>query len=699
VDLALTDGARPTPGALVTCTFFDVYGPLRPQMGRMLQRDDCASRAPVAVISHELWRTAFGGDSGVVGRVLRINGQSVRIVGVAPIFSSASTDDQLWLPYTLRELLHLGPNDAASPNAIRLFMDGRLAPGATRGDVAVEARVVAAQQDRLTPGRRSAVFVSDGSLIAKPGNGAVISGILAVIFVGLACLALVACASVVSILLAIAHGRRTEMALRMALGAGGPRLAAMLATEALMLAAVAGVAASALTFRLPRTLMEWLIQRPVSFSLAPDWHVFAFLLITTMLAGLAAANAPIRAILALDLSSTLRSGPNSAAAGSHGGRLLMSVEIGGAAALLVATIALTRLPARIAGSPPRFDASHVLEMNLRAPQPPADVWQSFHDDVSRTLAAVSGVRAVAFATAQPVGDEGTGINDVTTADKRQRALPWIEVSPSYFEVLGLRLERGRAFTMADADCTAAVCPSIVSLEAARELWGNADPLWQQLTIDAKHSLAVVGIVSDATSKIAEPAQALMLYTPWRPNARLYQPFVKVDDAGNGVVRRVTAAVSERFAGAVAAPQTVQEELTVLTDAFQRVGEVVGIMAAITSILGISGVYGIVALAARRRLKEMGIRLALGARPSDVYRAMIVPNARPLALGLALGALFATVAAMESDRLLAAEFPVRLLDPPAFLLAGLGLAVAVTIAMLVPARRATAVDPAVVLRQE
>src|SRR6185312_8464711 len=109
--------------------------------------------------------------------------------------------------------------------------------------------------------------------------------------------------------------------------------------------------------------------------------------------------------------------------------------------------------------------------------------------------------------------------------------------------------------------------------------------------------------------------------------------------------------------------------------------------------------GVVALAARRRLKEMGIRLALGARPRDVYRAMIIPNTRPLALGLGLGALFATVAAIEADRLLAAEFPVRLLDPPAFLLAGLGLAVAVTIAMLVPARRATAVDPASVLRQE
>ena len=699
VQLALSDGGRPTPGALVTCGFFDVYGPVRPIAGRMLQRDDCESRAPVVVIGNELWRASFGADARAVGRVLRINGQTIRVVGIAPTFSSASTDDELWLPYTLRESLHLGPNDAESPQAIRLFIDGRLAPGATRGDVAAEAQVIAAQQDRLTTGRHTGVFVTDGSLITKPGNGVVVTGILAVVFVGLACLALVACASVVSILLAIAHGRRAEMALRMALGAGAPRLAAMLGTESLMLASVAGAIASALTFRLPHLLLEWIVQRPVNFSLTPDWHVFTFLFVTTVGAALMAANAPIRSVLALDLNSTLRRAPDQAGGRVRRRNLLMSAEVGGSAALLVATIALTRLPARIANAPLRFDARHVLALNLRAPPPKTGNWQSFHDDVARALTTVTGVRGVAFATAEPVGDEATGVTEVKTALGPRRAMPSIEVSPSYFDVFGVRVERGRSFTLADADCVAAVCPVIVSREAARELWGNADPLGQHLTVDATHALVVVGIASDASSKIAEPVQALMMYTPWRPNTRLYQPFVKVEDAGSGVVRRTSSLVSERFAGAVAAPRTVQEQVRLLTDAFQRIGEVVGLVAAITAILAIVGVYGVVALAARRRLKEMGIRLALGARRMDVYRAMVAPNVRPLATGLVLGALFATVLAAESDRLSAEVFPVRIVDPVAFLFAVLGLAAAVTIAMLLPARRATVVDPALVLRQE
>ena len=701
VQLSLAAGSRPTPGALVTCGFFDVYGPVRPIVGRMLQRADCDARAPVAVIGSDLWRSTFGADSSAVGRVFRVNGRTVRVVGIAPTFSSASTDDQLWLPYTLRGLLQLGPDDPASPNAMLLFVDGRLASGATEADVVTEARVIAAQQDRLVPGRRTTLFVTDGSLVAKPGNGLVVTGVLAVVFVGLACLALVACASVVSILLAIAHGRRTEMALRMALGAGAPRLAMLLGTESLILAGVAGGVACALTFQLPGVLMGWIVQRPINFALGPDWHVFTFLLVTTVLAAVVAGNAPIRAVLSLDLNSTLRRVPDEARGKPRRGNRLMSFEIGGAAALLVATIALTRLPARIANSPPRFDARHVLATQLRAPQPEGG-WRAFHDALGRELAAVDGVRGVTFATAQPVGDEATGVLSVTTAEQRDGArhpMPWIEVSPSYFDVFRIRVERGRVFTAADADCAAAVCPVIVSREAARELWDRGDPVGRRLAIDATHALEVVGVAADAASEIAEPVQSVMVYTPWRANARLYQPFLRVEAPGSGVVRRVASVVNERFGGAVAAPIVVDEQLRLVTDAFQRIGEVVGLMAAITAVLAVVGVYGVVALAARRRSKEMGIRLALGARKGDVYRAMVGPNARPVLVGLVIGVVFATTMALESDRLLAQVFPVRIVDPVAFLVAAVGLACVVVIAMVVPARRATAVDPAVVLRQE
>ena len=428
--------------------------------------------------------------------------------------------------------------------------------------------------------------------------------------------------------------------------------------------------------------------------------MFTFVFVTTMAAALVVANAPIRSALALDLNSTLR-GVDPHPRGSGDARnLLMIGEIGGAATLLVAAIALTRLPAKIAKAPPRFDARHVLALNLRAPQPVAGGWQSFHDNMAQSLATVTGVKAVAFASAEPVGDEATGAIEIRTAENVHRQLPWITVSPQYFDVFGTpdgartlvhtsrgRLRRcgvsrdrlARSCARAVGECRSARPPSRRGSDAAR-------------------ARLVIGIVSDASSTIAESAQALMIYTPWNPSARLYQPYVNVEAANAALVRRVSSMVSEQFAGAVAVPRTVEEQLTLMTDAFQRIGEIVGGVAAITALLAIVGIYGVVALAARRRLKEMGIRLALGARRTDVYRAMVGPNVRPVVSGLVGGAVVATVAAIGDDPLLAAVFPVRLTDPVAFLIAALALGTAVSLAMLLPATRVTSVHLARVLRE-
>lgn len=697
--IAVATGRSPksTPAVLVTCGFFDVYRPVTPLVGRLLQPDDCATRVPVVVISDAIWRGDFGSSPDIIGRVMQINDRPLRIVGVAPAFSSVSNDDKLWIPYTLRGYLQLGTDEPSSPNAMHVFVDGRLKPGGARSDVAAEARVVATQQDLLKSGRRTSLFVSDGSLLDKPGNGLVVTGIVALVFAGLACLALVACANVVSILLAIAHARRPEMVLRMALGAGARRLGGMLATEALVLATLAGVIAAGITFKLPRFLLEWILDRETTYSLTPDWHVFAFLLATTLLAALTAANAPIRAILALDLNSVLR-GASSDTGGPRRGNRLVGAQIGGAAALLVATIALTRLPSRIASAPPHFETKHVSAMNLRAPKP-ANGWKSLYEDIGRGVANVPGVTKVAFATAMPVGDEFIGSVAVATSKSAHRILPSIEVSPEFFDVFGIRVERGRALAPTDVGCDASLCPVVVSRETARELWGSADPLGQRLTIDRSHALEVVGVATDAASDIANQSQSLMLYRVWRPDEPFNQLFIRVDRDPDAVAREAATTLIRRFPGLIAAPKTLEAELALVTDAFQRVGSIVGGVAMITALLAIVGVYGVIALAAKRRLKEMGIRIALGARSADVYRAMVAPNARSVAAGLLVGAAASTLLAVGADRMLATIFPVRIFDPVAFVVAALVLAVAAALAMFAPARRATGVDPSKVLRQD
>jgi predicted permease len=696
--VAMGPGATPTPAELVTCGFFTVYGPLRPLAGRMLQPQDCDAKLPVAVVSNVVWRDELSSAPDVIGRVIRINGRAVRIVGVAPPFSSAQNDDKLWLPYTLRGYLQLGTDDVTSPNAMRLIVDGRLAPGYASADAFAEAKVIAAQQDVLSHGRHTVILMTDGSILGSPGNGAIVSGIVALVFIGLACLALVAFANVVSILLAVAHARQREMALRMALGAGAPRLAGMLAVESLALAAAAGACATLITLRLPRVLFEWIVQRDITFSLAPDWRVFVFLFVTTTLAATVAANAPIRLILSLDLDAVLRGTSVGERRMPRRGSRLIGVQIGAAAALLIASIGLTRLPHRVESAPLRFDAGHVVALNLRAPEP-ANGWRAFHGDLARTLADVAGVTGVAFGSATPAGDVNAGSVGVTTAARVHRTLPAITVSPEYFDVFGIRVQRGRALRADDVDCDAAVCAVVVSREAARALFGAADPIGQHLTLDRSHAFEIVGVAADAPSDIAERAQALMVYRPWHPALKLYQPFVHADRDVDRVGRAAAGAIMQRYAGVVAAPRTVQAEIKLLTDAFQRIGAVVGSVAAIAALLAIVGAYGVIALAAKRRLKEMGIRIALGARPAHVYRAMVQPNARAVTIGLVIGAILATALAALCDRLIGALFPVRIVDPIAFLVAGLTLAVAALVAMLVPARRVASLQPARVLRQD
>jgi putative ABC transport system permease protein len=700
--ITTTIDGRPgtTAGTLATCEFFDVYAPVQPLTGRTLQAGDCASRDNVVVISEALWRDVLSSAPDVVGRVLRVNGLPLRIVGVAPLFSGPVNVSNFWTPYTLRGYLHLGDDDPASATALRVTLDGRLRDGYSRSDVRAELRVLAAQEDRVHHGRRTTVQVTDGSLLDKPGNTSAVMTIVALVFVALACLALVACANVVSLLLAVAHTRHVEMAVRMALGSGSARLARMLLTEILAFAAIAGVLATIVAQRTPPYLISWMAQRPLTYPTHPNWHVFVFLFATTLLASFVVGGAPIRAALRLDLVAVLRGLTKDSRDGrGRSSRLLMGTQIGGAAALSVAAVALGRMPARIAAAPVHVDASRVLALNILPPDRRTGEWRGYHEDVGRSAAAVPGVELVAFGSAAPIDDERTGIIGVTVAGTGKHALPVIQVSSRYFEVFGIRLVRGRLLTTADDNCTAGLCPVVVSLETARELWPQGEALGKRLKVDSAGELEVVGVVGDAPSDMAARPEALMVYEPWTPSERRYQAFARINGDAAVATHAIAAVITGQFPGAIAAPETVQAALDRFADAFYRIGLAVGGIALVAAILALVGVYGVVSLSAKRRMKEMGIRIALGARDVDVYGAMLRSNAPPVFVGLGVGVAAAVGLTMVIDRLTATVLPIRLADPLAFCAAPLALAVVVIVAIAAPARRATGANPVQALRQE
>jgi hypothetical protein len=362
-------------------------------------------------------------------------------------------------------------------------------------------------------------------------------------------------------------------------------------------------------------------------------------------------------------------------------------------------VALGRMPARIAAAPAHVDARQVLALNILPPDRGAGAWSAYHEDVGRSVAAVPGVDIVAFGSAAPIDDERTGAITVTAAGTGRRTLPAIEVSSRYFETVGIRLVRGRLLTTADDNCVASVCPVVVSLETVRELWPHDEPLGKHLRIDPASELEVVGVVGDAPSDLSARAEALMVYRPWTPSERRYQAFARVNGDVATAAHTIAATITAHFPGSVSAPETLQAALDRFADAFHRIGLAVGGVALVAATLALVGVYGVVSLSAKRRMKEMGIRIALGARDVDVYGAMLRSNAPPVFVGLAVGVTAAVGLTMIIDRLTATVMPIRLADPIAFWGAPLALAIVVLVAIAAPARRATGANPVQALRQD
>ena len=700
---ATIDGdPAPVGSLLVTCEFFDVYAVRRPVAGRVLRSEDCDRHEPVAVISESLWRNRLGA-SDVIGRVIRYNGRPFQIVGIAPAaFAGQLNRADLWIPYTTREYLGLGPNDPSRPNAIRLMLDGRLRPGYSRSDVRAELTVLAARQDRLQPGRRTALWVTDGSLLQRPGNTVVVLAVVALTLTALTCLALVACSNVVSLLLARADARQREMALRTALGASGSRLVRMLLTETLLLAAVAGGIAAYLAYRTPALLLGWIVQRSAGFPVQPRWTVFIFLGVLTVLLGVVAAVAPARAALELDLVGALKglTGRNRHR-GRRLGRVLVSAQMGGAVMLLVGATVLMRIPTRVAADPPRFEMRQVMAPNIvpseRAGAPNGR--QAYHDELALALRETPGIVSVAFGSSTPANDERVGSIAVTPAGQGPRSLPSIQVSAGYFTVFGIPIVRGRPITAADTACPSGVCSVVVSREVTRRLWPTEDPLGKRLVVDREVSFEVVGVAEDATSPAVDPGLALMVYQPWNPAESRYQAFVRFSGSADRMTTEMVTSLRPRFPDAAIAPQTVQASIDFITAAFRRMGLVAVGVAVIAALLALVGVYGVVSLAARRRTREIGVRIALGAQTRDVHRAIVGTSARPVAVGLVTGIALTGAVAVIVDRMAAQLLPARFIDPLSFAAAALALLGVAVAAIAVPAHRAARTDPLEALRHD
>ena len=700
-------GAEPRTvvAALVSCNYFDVLQ-VRPALGRALSPADCAvpGAGSVAVISHDLWVSRFSADPAIVGRPMSVNRTTFTVAGVAPA-SFHGTDvvpQALYLPVTMQAAIERERPLLANANVSWLMVTGRLRPDASLAAARAELAVVAARLTAAASGGRIyRLSARQSTFAALPEARTMVVGIGAVVLGAVTLVLLIACANIANLLLARAAARRREIAVRMALGASRRRIVQQLLTESLLLAAIGGVLGVAAASWSSRTVVAYLLahlppgMEPLVFAPAVDRRVLLYALALTALTGFAFGLVPALQCTRRDLAADFR---DAAATDRPSSRrwqsALVTVQVSVCLVLLLSAGLLSRGLYRAHTIDPglAMEDVSVLTYGLRdAGYEPAAA-AAFQQRLIERIKAMPGVRSVAQASPLPLSGQHHETSFAIPGSDRAMYMEFSLVTPEYFDLLGIAIVRGRNFTPAELAASSGV---ILTESTARRLWPDADPLGQALTVDEKPQ-PVVGVVRDAQLSQLGVTDGDYVFLPAGPSVQQRMRLLVAGAGGSASPPELRAAVAALDPDLAVSVARLADNLEQWRAPSRLVSALAGTLAALALLLACTGVFGTVAYTVSRRVREIGIRVALGAARHDVLRLIVRQAMRPVAIGIALGLAGAAAA---STVLVSLLFGLSPHDPLSFaaipaLLFGIALA-----ACYVPARRALRVNPTLALRAE
>ncbi len=695
------DDSAGTPELAVSCNFFQVEQLDRPLMGRLLDADDCRTpgQTPVAIIGESIWRNRFHSDPGIAGQTARINNRSIPIVGVVRDQTSLWVQPVgVWVPYTAQPFFDPDTN-FFQDESLWLSLAGRLAPGRTRDSAEAEFKGLESELDVLTPGRRTAVETTDGSWIETFNLRAGARELfLTTFFFGMFHLVLfIACANVATLLLSRAASRRREIAVRLSLGAPRIRLVRMLVTESLLLAGLAGGASVYLLYRVPRPLFRFISPTAPEIPLPPEWRVFAYVAVVVLLTGIAAGLAPALESVQVDLAGTMKGlgGKLGGTAGNAGVRgWLVTVQVAMSLVLLVQASILAKSEDNNLHADPGYKPANVVVAPLRFPDTNRAAEQARIDRITDRLRAVPGVRDVT------VSDEGPMISHITVQVRppgRPDAIQPVDVysaGPGFMSTLGVRLTSGRDFNRNDT-----VDNIIVSESLARSFFHRRDPIGQAIAFPAG-PLTVVGVARDISSLRVGGSDNPAV---WRMG--LVHPshvFLSVRFATPALANGVTVrnAIREMEPNLVVISRNLQKWIDLVTEQLWNMVTLIVILGWVATVLAATGIYGAVSFAVNQRMRDLGIRVALGASQTAILRNVFSMGGRPVLRGLVLGAwISVALAASLRENLKGSILRIDSSDPLIYASAMALLAAAALFAMLGPAHRGSHSDPLEALRSE
>ena len=708
--MPLTDGGdtRYVRVARVTGEFFLVMG-ATPLLGRALEPDDDRQGAEnVLVLTHALWQARFGGALDILGRHVSVGGQDFAVVGVMPRDIEHPRRVEAWM--TPAAMLTTTANPTARLGIATEFdLLARMAPQATAAQVADELRSLGPAMDALRPSGDGRGFVPQVQSYREFVVGDVRSALL-ILLAAVSLVLLIACANVSSLLLVRGDARRSEFAVRAALGAGRARLVRQVLAEGLVLALAATIVAVLATHALLPVLMRWVPDGlPRADAVRIDGRTIAAGVALAIVAAMLAALLPATTSVGRHLATNLRAASRGTASGGgywRRGLVVAQVALAvvglAAAGLLVSSFQALRAEAT------RLASDRLVYVPLDLPH---DAYadrarrQRLLTDLADAIEGDARVEGATPINVPPFSGVGWDV-PVFTAEGQSEAeardnppLNLEEIHPRYFSTFHVPLVRGRAFAATDDDTATPV--AIVSADVAARTWPGLDPLGRRLKMGTPTSqgrwLTVVGITAPTRYRDLRSERAT-LYVPasqmiaaaQQLAVRTAMPIPQLMDLVRARVRALDPAVSvmplRRFTELLDVPLARPRFYSVLMTGFGTTGVA----------LAVVGLYGVIATGVRQRRREFGVRLALGAEARDVRRLVLADGAWLVGTGLVVGLAAAVVAAQALRGLLYGVAPI---DPLSLSVSLAGIAVVSAAALIAPLRAAGRVEPADVLRAE
>src|SRR5262245_2400515 len=713
--LTLTDqaGAERFRGMLVSTNFFRLLG-VEAIRGRVFSpAEDQPGNDKVVVISHRLWQNRFGGTEDIVGRKIKVNDESLTVVGVMPVgfdleFPLAPSfrieDNDLWAQLT-------GAHRLAGSRGIYTYeVIARLQKGVEPAQARAALKAIGQRLEQAYPDTNKGRSFELVSLREQMTGG--VRPLLQILLAAAGAVLLIACVNVAGLLLGAGGVRQKEIAIRAALGAGRGRLARQMLTESLLLALMGGVAGLLLAWRLVNALVNFPgLNLPRAEEVGVDARVLGFSFGLALMTGLLFGLIPALVAAHPDLQQVLKDGAGRTTAGAGSRRLrslLIVAEVSLAFLLLVGAGLLAGSFVSLLNVKPGFNTDRLLTFAVslpaaRASQTPQRV--GFYQQLQTRLASLPGVESVGVVSSLPLSGANNGSVVIVegrplSVGEQAPTIGWQSASTGYFKTMGIPILRGRNFTPEDTSRAQRVV--LINESLARRVFPNEDPVGKRVSFGAPRTPSdwreIVGVVGDARHHTLEI----------EPEPRAYDLFEQSSSSSMFIVMR-TAGDPSRLANAARqqsrelepeAPVymlATMDELVARSTATRRFGMLlVGGFALIALLLAAVGIYGVLSFAVSERRQEIGIRIALGARRFDILRLVVGQALALTGAGMLIGLTGSLLLTCFMTNLLYGVSPT---DPRIMLLVAMALTLVALLACYIPARRATKVDPMAALRNE